>query len=487
MLRFAFLGLALVVGQGQAANCRIVPPRATSTGEQMGIIMIPGAQIPGVQYQVLVAEVQRQLNGSKLWAGITDGWLGNFPNPLEIAGAVGDCMDKASAAGLSGLVYMAGHSLGGIMLETWVHDNPDKAAGIILLGSYLPDLFGDHDNTFPVPVLTAVGELDGMTLSFVYREWQEALEAEDIHGTPGRYPVQVIDDANHGQVASGDIPSFVTESDIPSPISPEEAHSRYAASVAAFITVQSRELFTENEVAEAARVMENLYSFTLDFLTPFAVASSMENDGTNTSSWMIEGQKILLDATDEEMANLEVTDRVVPFEDLGDGKPGIDMTDFCTATVSTLCQPQYESNIADADIFLSAKVIKAKFKLEDPVREALCLPAVPRRQCMDINIKAFETALGLATEEARARWESFGTVLTFSDDTPSGWGPGWEYSSGLHFKTTNATHMDLHVTSLISEPDFFIPSAAGMHYCDLLSPYRALEWIYIIGLQGKAL
>ena len=52
--------------------------------------------------------------------------------------------------------------------------------------------------------------------------------------------------------------------------------------------------------------MENLYSFTLDFLTPFAIASAMENDGTNTSTWMIEGQKILLDATEEEMANLEV-------------------------------------------------------------------------------------------------------------------------------------------------------------------------------------
>ena len=41
--------------------------------------------------------------------------------------------------------------------------------GIVLLGSYLPDLFGDHSNSFPVPVLTAVGELDGLTLSYVYR------------------------------------------------------------------------------------------------------------------------------------------------------------------------------------------------------------------------------------------------------------------------------------------------------------------------------
>ena len=49
-------------------------------------------------------------------------------------------------------------------------------------------------------------------------------------------------------MASGDIPTFVTSQDIPSPITFEEAHSRYATSVAAFITVQSQELFTDEEV-----------------------------------------------------------------------------------------------------------------------------------------------------------------------------------------------------------------------------------------------
>ena len=70
-----------------------------------------------------------------------------------------------------------------------------------------------------------------------------------------------------------------------------------------------------------------------------------------------------------------------------------------------MCQPQYESSVADADILISAKVIKviklplipqqastfiahqAKFKLEDVVRETLCLEEVPRKQCMDINIQ----------------------------------------------------------------------------------------------------
>ena len=92
---------------------------------------------------------------------------------------------------------------------------------------------------------------------------------------PNIFPV--INDANHGQVhtliwnlkdlvclllvqnfftsnlsvkvASGSIPDFVTSQDIPSPITFEEAHSRYATSVAAFITVQSQDLFTDEEVS----------------------------------------------------------------------------------------------------------------------------------------------------------------------------------------------------------------------------------------------
>ena len=100
------------------------------------------------------------------------GWLGDFPNPLEIAGAIDDCKSQAAAEGISdpgSNLYIGGHSLGGIMLETYINDHPDLASGIILLGSYLPDLFGDVSNQFPVPVLTVVGELDGLTVSYVYR------------------------------------------------------------------------------------------------------------------------------------------------------------------------------------------------------------------------------------------------------------------------------------------------------------------------------
>ena len=42
--------------------------------------------------------------------------------------------------------------------------------------------------------------------------------------------------------------------------------------------------------------------------------------------------------------------------------------------------------------------------------------------------------------------------------------------------------VELQSVSLLTEPDMIFESLAGMHYCDLLSPYRALEWIYIGGV-----
>ena len=70
--------------------------------------------------------------------------------------------------------------------------------------------------------MTAVGELDGLTISYVYREYKESKVAEEAQSPPWRYPVVVLDDVNHGQVASGEIPSFVTDFDIPSPLDGQE-------------------------------------------------------------------------------------------------------------------------------------------------------------------------------------------------------------------------------------------------------------------------
>jgi hypothetical protein len=49
------------------------------------------------------------------------------------------------------------------------------------------------------------------------------------------------------------------------------------------------------------------------------------------------------------------------------------------------------------------------------------------------------------------------------------------------FKVSD-TLVEVQSVALLTEPDVAFEDLAGMHYCDLLSPYRALEWIYIRGV-----
>ena len=104
--------------------------------------MIPGATIPGEAYRPLLAAVQAAFPG-QVWGCATAGWTNNFPNPLEIKGQVEQCLAGAAELGLpTETVFYAGHSLGGVVLETFLRPNADLAAGMALLGTWLPDLLG---------------------------------------------------------------------------------------------------------------------------------------------------------------------------------------------------------------------------------------------------------------------------------------------------------------------------------------------------------
>jgi len=473
--------LALSTRLSDAAYCELLEP-VGSEGMDIGIIMIPGANYPGELYIPLGEAIQMALPHAKLWVGITEGWLIDTPNPIEIAGAISDCKQKVAEASLSGPVYLAGHSLGGVMLEQYLQnqDNMDETAGVLLLGSYLTDFILGTDNSYPVPALTVIGSNDGLSLSYLFREWKESKNSSH----PDQYPVYAAIGPNHAQVGSGPVPDFVKSRDLQSSVSETEAHTIYSEMVASFLVQQNQDKFDAEVVAEAANMAASFELQTEVFLEPFIATSLMETDGV-TSEWMKRGQKIIMSGNpDEDLSGLEVENIVVEFSDLGNVKPSVEGSD-CTATAVTYCQPQYDWDVADAATLQSASIIKAKFKLEDNVREALCLQPAERRQCMDINVEALKVALEMSSEEARNRYLTMGTQLFFLDDSVSPWGPGWEYSSGLHYKNVNETHTSLYSTSLISEPDFIIATAAGMHYCDLLSPYRALEWIYLTSVVGK--
>ena len=240
----------------QAASCTINAPLDSSTGSDLGFIMIPGAQVRTTcsSKKNNNENFLRFLDSStRLWsprsrgscresvcgrgsppAGLaTSPTRSRSPAPWTTAWARRTSRACTATSTWPGTAWAASCWRPGlrttltaqqVFIEAYYKEGAIGIAnnvlqGIVLLGSYLPDLFGSHENVFQVPVLTAVGELDGLTISFVFRlslfswskerfsfnnffdrEWKESQEAEDLIGMPGRFPVHVINDANHGQV-----------------------------------------------------------------------------------------------------------------------------------------------------------------------------------------------------------------------------------------------------------------------------------------------
>ena len=121
----------------------------------------------------------------------------------------------------------------------------------------------------------------------------------------------------------------------------------------------------------------------------------------------------------------------------GDFKPQITSDGNChDVTVTTCGYNSYPIDPLDFGGLISADVTKAKFKLEDVILDNVCSESpVVRNQCRDVNVKAFELALSVASEEARNRFLTQGRQLVFGDDSVSPWGPGWEFVFGLTYKT----------------------------------------------------
>ena len=53
-----------------------------------------GSKIPGHSYRPLAEKIQALFPGS-LWIGITDGFLVDMPNPVEISSAINGCLEDA--------------------------------------------------------------------------------------------------------------------------------------------------------------------------------------------------------------------------------------------------------------------------------------------------------------------------------------------------------------------------------------------------------
>ena len=83
--------------------------------------------------------------------------------------------------------------------------------------------------------------------------------------------------------------------------------------------------------------------------------------------------------------------------------------------------------------------------------------------------------------------ESLPQPMAFGKDIfLSNAGPAWIYNPMEYKESPDKSTMFVYAPCSHTPVDYPIASAAGYHYCKILSPARAMEWIYIDGLRAKA-
>lgn len=243
---------------------------------QACVVFIQGADIKPEQYIPLMKEVQR-LSGDDvaLWVGIPE-FLSDMA--FELNKGVDRILDKMKDKGMTtNTIIMAGHSLGGAMVQLWTAENAQRVTAQILMGSFLTRTWKtDYHFSYPVPTLTIGGELDGLARvtrisEAFYTQLVDSNERALKVDLNSSFPVTVIKGTTHMQFASGAPPDLVYKMDLVPEKSYAEAHTLIAHD---FIAFMSQYVLPEHD--EASQTMQRRLLETSAFVAPILDSLHLE-------------------------------------------------------------------------------------------------------------------------------------------------------------------------------------------------------------------
>lgn len=216
-----FVVAALFFLVSPSAEYLVLKPIKTGK-EDIGVVLIQGAEITTDKYAPLMQQVQKVSRNFSVWVGVPEFPL-NVAQPLSISGCVNRILHSMNNIGMPKTVkiFFIGHSQGGAMLQDYVAANPDLATGQVLMGSFL--LAKYRNVPYPVPTMTLGGELDGLCrVTRIMEEYQlRIMETDRPDYALANFPVLVMKGLSHIQFASGPPPRLVLERDL----KPEISHT----------------------------------------------------------------------------------------------------------------------------------------------------------------------------------------------------------------------------------------------------------------------
>lgn len=543
-LTLAVVAIVIAYRFGWNGAPLLLQPTARA-GPDLAVVFIQGEGIPPDRYLPVAAAIQRHATDQRLWVAIPR-FLADSPIPREMPLVVDQARRALRRAGLpedSPCLFVA-HSVGGIAIQKYLKAFPEQGIGQVLMGSFLGrwnlrglDSQGRTLIDYPRPTLTLAGTLDGLARisRFAIGYWLQQRNASSA-SHPELFPVVTIEGACHMQFASGEPVPYVAAFDL-LPTTPEaEVHEQIGSLVASFLptcraasaaaagttAVHSDEPLLSPALAEAvarsgvwlqplidALLMEGYNGFK-----PACYETAETNSRTNPcctpySPWIQEQANALMAAEPESPVRFGLTaldsfHRSYTYNPFA--KPPVHVPQICAdgapgqprqLHVTSVTQALYGLFTALDTGFFPVAAYSLRCKLNsrqsfwshggvaDPVFAQTDGPS----RGAPINEAAFRWTLAAMGDGPRRRFEQLGQPMAMQPDSVRpAVGPLWIWSYPRYRYQQQADGLvyGLSCTVMKTPLNYPIRAASGFHYCQLLSPGAAMEWICIDGLRLRA-
>jgi len=532
-----------VVGVGASApldlhNTMILQPPARKTGDAAVWIVLPGAEIDKTAYRPLAEAVQAEAS-MPLWVAVLGTYFAPTAVPPEIGPRIDQVLKDMEQQGLdlqSVKLFYGGHSLGSVFIQDHLKAHHGdggpmqgqvKVLGQVLMGGFIQRKYA---GSYPVTTLTIGGELDGLArITRLAEAFYRAKGSAD-------FPVAVVPGLTHMQFASGEPPLLVRMRDLQPEITESEAHGAIAKLVAPYFEqlcgiTGAAETLSERLASTAELVKPIIGAYELEgsryFNAPAQIGGPeqgkcIKGGCPGSSTWATVAQGVIsgvddwsLNITNEyvdcsstpltgeefhlpkitnntETHTISITTYSQAFWD--DAEPSWfhwkEIFDsFDTGFVATSAE-EIGTKLASRQctLILGAGKADTPFSVDDP------------QFCALANQKAYEWAKDHAGATTAARFEKHGQKFTFADDLAKSGGPLF-LDAHLQFNekidASGEKVIEVAAPMQKTEIDYwtrkfgpiprpsFIPDPGCFHYCKLLSPARAMEWIYTDALRVK--